>query len=399
MLNIRRSVIGALCLGLAGIFSGLSLPAAAQEQAPVRIGFSMSKTGLFAAATPAQLNAYNMWRDQVNAKGGLNVGGVKRKIEFVEYDDQSNGATAVKIYEKLITDDKVDLLLTPWGTVTHFAIVPVLERFGFPAIGSTASSVLVRDLKVQNLWFVSPSVHDKLAAQAAAMAKDQKVTRAAIIGSVLPQGKEIKKYLVPALEAAGIKIVLSEEYPPDIKDMTALLSRVKAANPEAVFVLSYPADSILYTRQAKEIGITAPFQWLAIGPTIPAYRKIFGPSANGIVSMGHWSPEQSHWPRAKPFYEAYVERFKEEPDYLDTVLAYMSCEILEEAVAEAGLDKAKLRAVINAKTFDTINGPVKFDGVGNATTPVAFLQIQDGKFQIVWPEQIATAKAQPKTSW
>ena len=133
------------------------------------------------------------------------------------------------------------------------------------------------------------------------------------------------------------------------------------------------------------MGITAPFQWLAIGPTIPAYRKIFGASANGIVSMGHWSPAQSHWPRAKPFYDAYVARFKEEPDFLDTVLAYMSCEVLEEAVAAAGLDKAKLREVINTKTFDTINGPVKFDGVENTTTPVGFLQIQDEKFQIVWP--------------
>jgi branched-chain amino acid transport system substrate-binding protein len=395
----RRTVTSTLALGLAGFLSLACSNARAQEQPPVRIGFALAKTGLFAAATPAQLNAYHFWRDQVNEKGGLNVGGVRRKIEFVEYDDQSNNANAVKIYEKLITDDKVDLLLSPWGTPSHFAIVPVLERFGFPMVGSTASSVHIRELKVRNLWFVSPSVHDKLATQLTQMAKEQKVTNAAIIGSVLPQGKEIKRFLVPALEAAGIKILVSEEYPPDIKDMTALLSRVKAANPEGIFALSYPSDSILYTRQAKEMGIPAPFQWLAIGPTIPAYRKIFGSSANGIVSMGHWSPAQSHWPRARPFYDAYLARFKEEPDYLDTVLAYMSCEVLQEAVETAGLDKAKLREVINSKTFDTINGPVKFDGVENTTTPVGFLQIQDEKFQIVWPAAIATAKLRPKSAW
>ena len=395
----RRHATSALILGLAGILSFFNDPAAAQEQPPVRIGFSLAKTGLFAAATPAQLNAYHFWRDQVNEKGGLNVAGVKRKIEFVEYDDQSNAASTVKIYEKLITNDKVDLLLSPWGTVSHFAVVPVLERYGFPVVGSTASSVHIRELKVKNLWFVSPSVHDKLAAQLVQMAKEQKVSSAAIIGSVLPQSKEIKRFLVPALEEAGIKIVVNEEYPPDIKDMTALLSRVDAANPDAVFVLSYPADSILYTRQAKEMGVRARFQWLAIGPTIPAYRKIFGSSANGIISMGHWSPAQSHWPRAKPFYDAYVARFKEEPDYLDTVLAYMSCEILEAAVAEAGLDKAKLRATINSKTFDTINGPVKFNGVENATTPVGFLQIQNEKFEIVWPAAISTAAIKPKTAW
>lgn len=383
----------------AALSLGLVAGAHAQEGPPIKIGFSIAKTGLFATAAPSQLTAYEFWRDQVNEKGGLDVAGVKRKIEFVEYDDQSNTANSVKIYEKLITDDKVDLLLSPWGTPSHFAIVPVLERYGFPVIGSTASSVHIRELKVKNMWFVSPSVHDKLALQLTEMAKSQNVKNAAIIGSILPQGKEIKRFLVPALEAAGIKIVVSEEYPPDIKDMTALLSRVKAAKPEGVFVLSYPSDSILYTRQAKEMGIAAPFQWLAIGPTIPAYRKIFGSSANGILSMGHWSPAQAKWPRAKPFYDAYVARFKEEPDYLDTVLAYMSVEVLEQAVAEAGLDKTKLRDVVNSKTFDTINGPVKFNGVENTTTPVAFLQIQDQKFQIVWPASIATAKIEPKTGW
>jgi branched-chain amino acid transport system substrate-binding protein len=231
------------------------------------------------------------------------------------------------------------------------------------------------------------------------MALQQKVGRVAIIGSILPQGKEIRKFLVPELEKAGIKILLTEEYPPDIKDMTALLSRVKSAKPDGLFVLSYPSDSVLYTRQAKELGISAPFQWLAIGPTIPAYRKMFGSSADGIISMGHWSPAQTRWPRAKPFYDAYLARFNEEPDYLDTVLAYMSCEVLEQAVAKAGLDKEKLRDAISTETFDTIDGPVKFNGVENATTPVGFLQIQDQKFEIVWPKEIATAPIKPKDAW
>lgn len=371
----------------------------AQDAPPVKIGFSLAKTGLFATATPAQLNAYQFWRDQVNEKGGLDVGGVKRKIEFVEYDDQSNPTNAVKIYEKLITDDKVDFLLSPWGTPTHLAVVPVLERFNFPMIGSTASSVHIRELKVKNVWFVSPSVHDKLADQLVAMAKQNNVQTAAVIGNVLPQAKEIKRFLIPALGAAGIKVAVNEEYPPDIKDLTALLSRVKEAKPDAIFVLSYPADSVLYMRQAKEIGIEAKLQWLAIGPGLPFFRKMLGNSANGIVTMGHWSPDQARWPLAKPFYDAYVKRFNEDPDYLDTILAYMSCEILEQAVAKSGTDKNKLREVIATGTFDTIDGPVKFDGVENATTPVGFLQIQDGKFQIVWPASIATAPFRPKTGW
>ena len=186
----RRSVTFALVLGLTGMLSLAGGNAIAQEQPPVRIGFAIAKTGLFAAATPAQVNAYHFWRDQVNEKGGLNVEGVKRKIEFVEYDDQSNTANAVKIYEKLITDDKVDLLLSPWGTPSHFAIVPVLERYEIP--GDRQHGIVGAYTRIEGEEFlvrVAIGASDKLAIQLTQMAKDQKVANAAIIGSILPQAR------------------------------------------------------------------------------------------------------------------------------------------------------------------------------------------------------------------
>ena len=103
------------------------MPATAAD--PIKIGFSHSKTGIFAPAATSQLQSYELWREQVNARGGLDVAGNRRPIEFVVYDDQSNTGKAVQIYEKLITDDKVDLLLSPWGTSLHFAIVGVIERY------------------------------------------------------------------------------------------------------------------------------------------------------------------------------------------------------------------------------------------------------------------------------
>ena len=216
---------------------------------------------------------------------------------------------------------------------------------------------------------------------------------AAVIGNILPQAKEIRHFLIPALKKEGIEVKVNQEYPPDIKDLTVLLSQVKQAQPDAIFVLSYPSDSVLYVRQAKELGLKAKFQWLAIGPGIPFFRKMLAGATNDIVTMGQWSPDQSHWPLAKPFYEAYLKRFKQEPDYLDTILAYMSCEILQQAVAKAGTDKNKLRDVIKTSTFQTINGPVTFKGAENATTPIGFLEIQNGGFQIVWPPSIATASS------
>ncbi|HEY8015138.1 MAG TPA: amino acid ABC transporter substrate-binding protein [Dongiaceae bacterium] len=393
-MNRRQLLTGMLLatgFGIAGV--------AAQAADPVRIGFSISKTGLFAAAAPSQLNAYELWRDQVNAQGGLDVGGTKRPIEFVVYDDQSNPAQAVRIYEKLITDDKVDLLLAPWGTPIHFAIAPVLEKYKFPMVGNSAASAKLRDIKPGYIWFPTSAIPDKMGVELAAMLKANKVSSIALLSSVLPFSKEIKSFLLPALDKEGIKVLVNEEYPPDVTDMTAMLSAVKSAKPDGVIVLSYPSDSVLYAKQAKELGIDAPFEFVLVGPTMDFFQKVLGSASNDIVTIGHWSPSRKDWPLAKPFYDAYVARFHEIPDHLDSALAYISCEILQQAVAKAGLDHEKLREAIASTTFDTINGPIQFKGVENITTPTSFLQVQGDKIELVWPPSVATAPYQPKTSW
>ena len=271
-----------------------------------------------------------------------------------------------------------------------------LEKYGFPMVGNTAASVAIRQVAPGNIWFPTSAIPDKIGPALAALAKSAGVTKAAIIANVLPFSQENLEYLVPALGAEGIEVVINESYPPDIADMTTLLTAIKDSGADGVIALSYPADSFLYMGQAKEIGVAAPFQFLLVGPTIAAFADAFGPVADNVVTLGHWSPHQAAWARAKPFYDAYVARFGMKPDYLDTALAYMSCEILQQAVAKAGLDKDALRATVASETFDTINGPVKFDGVENAITPTAFLQLQGGEMHLIWPADVATAAYKPR---
>jgi branched-chain amino acid transport system substrate-binding protein len=364
---------------------------AAQAADPVRIGYSIANTGLFAQAAPSQVTAYELWANQVNAAGGLDVAGERRPVELVWYDDESDPAKSAQIYEKLISDEKVDLLLAPWGTPHHLNVAGVVERHGFPMVANTAASVAIREVQPGNIWFPTSAIPDRIGTELAALAKKSGVSSVAIIANVLPFAQENLQFLVPALESVGIKVALNESYPPDISDMTGLLTQIKAAGVDGVIALSYPADSFLYMGQAREIGIDAPFQFLLVGPTIAAFSQAFGEIADGVVTLGHWSPHQANWSRAKPFFDAYVDAYGMKPDYLDTALAYMSCEILQQAVAKAGLDHDKLREVISSSTFDTINGDVRFDGVENAITPTAFLQLQAGDMHLVWPENIATS--------
>jgi branched-chain amino acid transport system substrate-binding protein len=376
-----------------------TIATAAMAQAPLKIGYAISKTGMFAPAAHTQINTYELWQEQVAAAGGIDVGGTKRPVKFISYDDQSDFSKAPQIYEKLITDDKVDLLLAPWGTPFHFAIVGILEKYQFPLVANSAASVTIREIKPGNIWFPSPTIPDRNAVELAKFLVQQKVKTAAVTALQLPFSLEVKKFLMPALESAGIKVLVNDEYAPDVKDLTATLTKIKQAAPDAIISLSYPADSILYIKGARELDIKAPFQLVLIGPTEYFFSKMFGANLDGIVTMGHWSPHEAKWPKAKPFYDAYMKRFNEPPDYLDSALAWMSIEILEQAVKTAGLDKAKIREAISTKTFDTINGPVKFKGVENVLTPTMFLQFQKGEAQIVWPASEATAAFEPKPDW
>ncbi len=390
----RRAFVAGALAALAA--AALAAPAAAQDK-PLRLGYSVAKTGLFAEAGAEQNRVYELWRDQVNARGGLDVGGKgRRRIELVSYDDQSVPGNAVKIYEKLITDDKVDLLLAPWGTPFHIAIAPVVERYKFPLVGATAASAELRKLKPGYIWFPTAAMPDRVGEELAKFLSAQGVKTAAVLTNQLPFGMEVRTYLMPALQKAGIKVVSEAAYPPDVKDMTAMLAAVKAANPDAVVALSYPPDSVLYLKQAREVGVGSKLQLLLIGPSIPFFRPMFGAAADGIVTLGHWAPNLKDTPRARQFFDAYVAKYGKEPDYLSSSDTQASLEILEQAVAKAGLDKEQLRKVIGSTTFDTTMGPVRFEGVQNVVTPAGFMQIQGSKIEIVWPQSRATSAFKPR---
>jgi branched-chain amino acid transport system substrate-binding protein len=377
---------------------GVMADAWSQAAPPVKVGFSIARTGIFAAGTQTSLNSYELWAERVNAGGGLDVKGTKRPVQLVWHDDQSDASKSAQIYEKLITSDKVDLLIGPWGSPANLAIAGVVERHQFPTVVGSASSVKLREIKAGNIFFTSMVFPDKLGQTLPDLLKANGYKSAAVLTVQVPYTLEIKSFLVPNLKKAGIDVKVDEGYPPTVKDMTALLLRVKEAAPEAVIVLSFPADTAIYMNQARETGINAPFQFNLIGPTREWFPKQFGAHANGMVTIGSWHPNKAEWSKAKPFYDAYTKKFNEKPDYSDAILGYMACEVLEEAVRIAGLDKDALRKTLASATFETLTGPVKFSGVENVATPTGLSQYQNGQLEIVWPPNIATAKLIRKTA-
>jgi len=375
-------------------------PVLAKES--IRIGFSMALTGIYSQGAVSQMNAYHVWEERINQEGGILVRDVGKKlpVEFAYYDDKSSPETAVKVYEKLITQDKVDLVLTPWGTTIHFAVAPLAEKYRFPMVGSTAASVKLREIKSRYFWFITSAIPDKQMKALVALLESLGIRKAAVIYVQDLFPRENLQFLRPELERAQIETVLVKDYPIGAKDLSTLLADVKMTKPQALIALSYPADSFLLTGQAKGVGLNPPFLFELVGPSIAAFGQAFGSATEGITSMGHWSPK-GPWPGAREFETRYVKRWKTRPDYLDSALAYVECEIIEEAIEKAGtLDRERIRDTIAQGEFTTINGPIRFTGTENLVTPSMILQYQKNDLEIIWPPESATAKPMyPKPEW
>lgn len=384
---------------------GLCPMAISQKEIPkekIRIGFSMALTGIYAPGAESQMNAYLLWYEEINKRGGIFVKEWNKKlpVELVYYDDQSQPDVAVRIYEKLITQDKVDLIMSPWGTTIHFAIAPLSEKYKIPLIGTTAASVKLRDLKGSYFWFITACIPDRQMKSFVEMLKAKDIKTASILYLQELFPRENLQFLEPALKDAGIKVLIKKDYPMGVKDLIPLLTETKAKNADALIALTYPADSFLLTAQAKEVDLNPKLFMQLVGPAIIGFYEKFGPSTEGLITQGHWSPK-GKWPGAREFFENYKARWKKKPDYLDSSLAYIGCQILEQAIEKAGtLKRDEIRKIISYEEFITINGPIKFTGVENLKTPSMWLQWQKGELEIIWPPEMATSNLIfPKPKW
>lgn len=392
-------------LQLAGGTAAMTwLPRRATAQSPVRIGFTLSATGPYSVgAGITQLPTYHLWVEQVNAKGGLAVAGQgRRPIQLVEHDDRSEIETAVRLYEKMITEDKVDLLLPPWGTGMNFAVAPVANKYGYPLIGPTATSLKIAELNLPYFYAMLAQPDSMMGALAGLLRDVKRQTRlnkVAVIHVSDLFGLEQQGALMPLLKDGGFEIVEAKPYPLGVKDLSDVLKGIKAKGAEIFVALSYPPDTILVTTQAKAVDFNPPVFYTSVGTAFPFYRDRFKESAEGVFGMGAWNPKVPY-PGARAYFDAHVGKHKKEPDRWASAFAYASLQILEESVGQVGLDRARIKAHLDATQFSTVVGPVKFTKGLNVATPGMVGQWQKGEFEVVWPLDRATAKAiVPKPAW
>jgi branched-chain amino acid transport system substrate-binding protein len=387
-----------LTQGLAAGAAALAAPAVLRAQAaPVRIGYAMARTGPWTGgAQVSQEPNYLLWAEQVNAAGGLNVKGTKRPVELISSDDRSEVETCVRTYEKLMGSDKVDLILPPWGSNANFAVAPLANRMGYPFIAPTALSKRLIELKLPYFFLMLQQPQPMMNALVELLKANGAKTAAVVYVDDL-FGLENYAALKVAVGGSGISLVEEKSYPGGVKDLAPVLRAIKDKNPDAFIALSYPPDTILASRQSKEIGFNPKFFYASVGTAFPLYKQVMAAGAEGVLGMGSWNRKSSAM--AQAYFDAHVAKFKKEPDRWASGAAWASLQILQAAVAKVGLDRKAIRDFVAGNTHDTVVGKIRFNGSENVATPGAVSQWQGSEFEVVYPPSIATGKLIAKPAW
>ena len=370
-----------------------AVPSFAQDV--IKIGAPLALTGGLADEGKKQQIAYDMWLKRVNAAGGINVGGKRMKVELLEFDYQTDEKRAQSLAEKLITQDKVHFLTSPFGSGHTKVVAGVAERYGIPVVAPVASSESVFNQGYKNL-FGALAPNGGIVANMVTLFTKQfpNAKKVAILGreDVFPRAMavEMKNYA----EKAGLTIVYNEFYPVGSLDHAASMSKIKAAAPDWIYVTGYTQDLVLARKQMSELGVKAPIITMITGPSYKEFTDALGPLADGVTSASWWHHALTYktsdvFGSTAEFYKEFVARTKSDPDYVHAASA-AALVALQMAIEKAGsIDKDKVRAQLATLDVQTFYGPIKFGANGmNQGRDLPIVQVQGGKVVVLFPEAI-----------
>src|ERR1700757_2141656 len=328
----RRKMIG---LGRAAMVLAMTSVASAEEP-PIKIGMSMPQTGGVAGGGKASLLGIEIWRDDVNAKGGL----LGRKVELVVYDDKSSASETPALYAKLIDVDKVDLLFAPYATVPTAPILPLVKQRGLLLMGNFSFQV---NSKVHHdMWFNNAPWGPADSWATGFLGLGQKAGGKSV--ALLSADQEFAQNLImtarDVAKKLGMNLVFDQVYPPSTVEFSGIIRALNAAKPDIVFVASYPPDSAAIMRAVNEIGVgdnVKLFGGAMVGLQFGTVMANMGSLLNGVVNYNTWLPEPSmNFDGTKEFFEKYTKRAAEaKVDPLGFYLApygYAMGQMIEEAV-------------------------------------------------------------------
>src|ERR1700759_733558 len=396
---------GTIAVGALGLTSGVMA-----DEPPIKIGMSMPQTGGLAGGGKASLLGIEIWKDDINAKGGL----LGRKVELVVYDDKSSASETPAIYSKLLDVDKVDLLFAPYATVPTAPIMPFVKQRGLLLMGNFSFQV---NSKVgHDMWFNNApwGPADSWASSFLDIGQGAGGQTLALLSADQEFAQNLALTARDVAKQRNIPVVFDQNYPPNTVEFSSIIRALKASKPDVVYVASYPPDSAGILRAVNEIGVgdnVKIFGGGMVGLQFGAVMENLGSLLNGVVNYNSWLPEQSmYFDGTKAFFETYAKRAVEaKVDPLGYYLApfgFARGQLIEHAVKAAGsLDQKAIAKYLRENVHNTIVGPITFSADGErketATLQAQFRGIVDkdveqfrkpGKQVILFPDKLKTGK-------
>lgn len=343
---------------------------------PITIGFGMALTGSIAANGRAALIAMKLWEADINQAGGL----LGRPVKLIYYDDQSSPPNVPALYTKLLDVDKVDLVVSGYGTNMTVPAMPVVMAHNrlFMALFALAVNAEFKYPRYFGMIPAGPSAGARQAFSkgffdiAKGMSPPAKTL--AIVGTDAEAARNAIEGALDNAKAAGLSVVYNRSYPPATADFTPIVRSIGAAHADVVYIASYPADTVGMVNALHEVGLKARLVGGGmVGLQTTSIKTQLGPKLNGLVAYNFWLPTPATmYPGIEDFLKRYqAEAAKQGVDLLGYYLppyAYAYLQVLGDAVKGAGtLDQEKLAAYLHSHAFHTIVGDVKFGADGDWT--------------------------------
>lgn len=373
--------------------ASLTTPALAQET--VRIGIALSQTGNLADSAKHYFNGVELWRDQVNARGGL----LGKKVEFVIYDDRSDAATSARLYERLITSDKVDLLVSTIGSAQTATATAVAEKYKRVMINGGGASEAIQQRGFKYIFQTAARVSAYVDGIDPLMAK-YGIKTMAFVSRDYPAARDMEKVIKVQAEKHKVQVLMAEYFPSGNVDFSSQIARARQQKPDLWVSVGYPNEAIEMTRQFRASNFM-PKAFVHNGVSQEDFVKATGKDAEAAIGMSLYEPSLKTAGNAE-FVKAFEERYKYAPGYYSS-FGYVAVTVLEAAVKKAGaLDQDAIRNVLTTLKMDTVMGRHEVDPATGMQIGVKGLlvQVHNGKREIVWPEELKTVDMKfPAPGW
>ncbi len=408
---MRGARLGVFLAGLAALLAACgtsSASTAPSTGAPIIFGAAVSLTGSQSKEGGLTKQGYDLWLDWINQRGGILVNNVKHPVQIIYEDDQSNANLSATLVQKLITSEKAQFILGPYGSAATASDAIIAEKNGVPMVeaNGAAQSIFNKGYKF-TFGVLSPANKYLTGVIDMAATLTPKPTTIAMLAANDNFSLEVGKAVEDYASSKGMTVVFTKSYPAAAPDVSGLISQAKAANPDIVMNSGHLAESIAINKAAKQLGLNAKIFAYSVGPSTPDFISALGADANYVYDGSQWTPQVKYKPSfylsVSDYVKAYEAKYSssEPPDY-HVAESTAGCLAFEKAIENAGsLDPKKVRDALAGLDVMTFFGQIKFDSRGiNTFKPMVVEQIQNGTHYTVFPASVANGQPQyPTPSW